>query len=77
MGVVKNGGGLLVMRPQNLLYLKNEYMNCADYLNADSDAIVPGLTDILHFVFKMPGIHCSYSSCYSGIVYFIKPIDRL
>ena len=51
MGVVKNGGGLVVMRPQNLLYLKNEYMNCADYLNADSDAIVPGLTDILLFVF--------------------------
>ena len=30
------------MRPQNLLYFKNEYINCADYLNADSDAIVSG-----------------------------------
>ena len=26
----------------NLLYVKNEYMHSADYLNADSDAIVSG-----------------------------------
>ena len=39
------------MRPQNLLYLKNEYMNWADYFNADSDAVVFGKTDILLFDF--------------------------
>ena len=30
---------------------ENEYMNCADYLKADSDAIVSGETGILLFVF--------------------------
>ena len=26
--------------PENLLYLKNKFLNCADFLNADSDAII-------------------------------------
>ena len=29
--------------------VKNEYMNSADYLNADSDVVVSGYTDILLF----------------------------
>ena len=40
VGLVKNNGGLLVHETLNLLYLKNEFMNWADILNADSDAIV-------------------------------------
>ena len=35
MTMVKNGLGLLV--PLYLLYLRNEYMNWADFLNADGD----------------------------------------
>ena len=30
------------MRPQYLFYLKNEFMNWADFFNADSDAIIFG-----------------------------------
>ena len=37
-------------RPQNL-YLKNEFINWADFLNADSDALIFGKIDILPFNF--------------------------
>ena len=30
------------MRPKSLLYVKNELMNYADLLNADSDAMIFG-----------------------------------
>ena len=40
MGMVKNDHGLLVH--ETLLYLKNEFMNWADFLNVDSDAIIFG-----------------------------------
>ena len=33
------------------MYLKNDYMDWDDYLNADSDAIFSGQTDILLFGF--------------------------
>ena len=39
------------MRPLNLLYLKNEFMNWADFLNADSIPIIFGETDMLLFDF--------------------------
>ena len=38
------------MRRENL-YLKNEYMNRADYFDVDSDAIVFGQINILLFDF--------------------------
>ena len=38
-------------RLENLLYLKNECMIWADYLNAKNDAIVSGETDMLLFNF--------------------------
>ena len=37
------------MRPGNLLYLKNEFTNGADFMNADGDAIIFGQTDVLLF----------------------------
>ena len=40
--MVKNEHGFLVHETQNLLYRKNEFMNWADFLNADSDAIIFG-----------------------------------
>ena len=39
------------MSHYNLLYLKNKFMNWADFLNADSDAIDFVQTDILLFDF--------------------------
>ena len=33
VGLVKNGHGHLVHEIQNLLYNKNEFMNCADFLH--------------------------------------------
>ena len=42
VGTVKNGHGLLVHETLTILYLKNEFMNWADFLNADSDAIIFG-----------------------------------
>ena len=38
-------------------------MNWADFLNADSDAIVPGSSDILLFDSQMLGVHCSCTFC--------------
>ena len=40
-----------LMRPQNVLYLKNEVMHLNDLLNADSDTIIFGQVDILLFDF--------------------------
>ena len=40
--VVKNGHGLLVHETLNQLYLKNEFMNWADFLIADCGAIMFG-----------------------------------
>ena len=40
--MVNNGHGLLVHESLESAYLKNEFMNWADFLNADSDAIIFG-----------------------------------
>ena len=42
VGMVNNGHGLLVHESLESAYLKNEFMNWADFLNADSDAIIFG-----------------------------------
>ena len=39
------------MRPQNLLYLKNEFLSWADFMNVGNDAIIFGWIDILLFDF--------------------------
>ena len=49
------------MRPLNLLYIKNGFMNWTNPFNADSDVVVFGWTDILLFDFQMLGVHCSYT----------------
>ena len=51
MGLIIISSGFLVLRLENPLYLKNEYMNWAGDFNADSDAVVFGWTDILLFDF--------------------------
>ena len=42
MGLGKNGSGFLVHETLKTVSFKNEYMNRADYLNVDSDAVVFG-----------------------------------
>ena len=42
VGVVKNGCDHLVYETLNLLYLKNEFMNWADFLQAVCDGIIFG-----------------------------------
>ena len=39
-------------------------MNLGDFLNADSDTLFFGGTDVLLFDLKMQGVHCSYI-CFS------------
>ena len=52
VGVVKIGHGYLFsLRPSNLLYLKNVYVNWADFLHADCDAVIFGKTNIALFIF--------------------------
>ena len=41
-GKFKNGDAFLFNRSSNLLYLRNEFMNGAGFLHADSDAIISG-----------------------------------
>ena len=40
VGVVKNDHGLVVHETVKSAYLKNEFINWAGFLNADSDAII-------------------------------------
>ena len=42
-------------------------MNWADFLTADSDAIIFGLANILPFDFQMLEVHCSCTSCLAFI----------
>ena len=46
---IKNGHGHLVH--ETLLNLLNEFMNWADFLNADCDAIIFGKTNVMHYTF--------------------------
>ena len=49
-GAFQNGHGLLVHETlKSAVYLKNELMNWADFLNADSDVIIFGQNDIVLF----------------------------
>ena len=53
MSVVRNGHGHLVHETLNLAYLKNEFMNCADFLYADCEAIVSSSNDIILNIFDI------------------------
>ena len=57
VGVIKNG---VFMRPENLLYLNNEFMNWADFLHANCDAIILIRLTLysVSLTFKMP-VYCS------------------
>ena len=48
MGQVKNGHGHLVYETLNLL---NKFMDWADFLHADCDAITFGKTNIVLYIF--------------------------
>ena len=51
----KIGVAIDFMKPKNLVFCKNKFMNWADFLNADNDTILFGKTDILLFDFQMQG----------------------
>ena len=51
VGVVKNGSGILLHETLKSAVSLNEFLNLADFLNADSDAIIFGQTDIPLFDF--------------------------
>ena len=52
MNVVRNGHGHLVHETVNLPYLKNEFMNCADFSHADCETI-SGCNDIILNIFDI------------------------
>ena len=45
VGLVKNGDSLLVRETLKYAYLMNKLLNWADFLNADSDAYFPKITN--------------------------------
>ena len=54
------------------LRVKNEFLNWADFLNADSEAMIFGETDGLLFDLKVPGLHGSCNSLSTPIKSKIK-----
>ena len=53
--MVKNSRGLLVHKTLKPAYLKNKFVNLADFLNVNNDVIIFGQTDIQLFDFKYRG----------------------